>query len=225
MFLGDAVEHVAQAVVASRQDQRHARELGEAHAAAAARGLRLVPGIEISTRWGRHNLHLLGYFSLAALPRLEAWQAERRAARRRRLKLDPTAYPVFASLAEVPDALRDDPELVLERFVPELDEEGYVLRKAWYLGRRGISWRSHARSAVIKASGIRRRVVIEGDPTIDAWRTGIGLEFGKVDYVCPQGEAIPLDVNPTPGCVGTGLLPGVPPLLDVLAPGLDDLWP
>lgn len=147
----------------------------------------------------------------------------RRASRRLRLRLDPTDYPIFPRRADVPDALWDDPALVVERFVPECDAQGHVLRKAWCLGDRTISWRAHARTRVIKASSIHRRVVIDVDPDIDTWRRHVGLDYGKVDYVCVDGRPVPLDVNPTPGCVGGHLLPGVPPLIEALAPGLHDL--
>ncbi|MGE0190478.1 MAG: hypothetical protein AB7T63_00415 [Planctomycetota bacterium] len=147
----------------------------------------------------------------------------RRASRRLRPRLDPTAYPLHAHPDEVPAEVWEDPELIVERFVPERDAEDYVLRKGWYLGQRSIWWRAHASTPVIKASSIHRRVVIPPEEGIDAWRRQVGLEFGKVDVIRVDGRPVPLDVNPTPGCVGTGLLPGVPPLIEALAPGIHDL--
>ncbi|RMG13802.1 MAG: PHP domain-containing protein [Planctomycetota bacterium] len=52
---------------------------------AAPPPLRVLPGIEISARHRGRGLHLLGYFTADALPRLQGWQAERRRARRERV--------------------------------------------------------------------------------------------------------------------------------------------
>ncbi len=57
-----------------------------AMAAARARGLRLIPGMEISAHHGRRSLHLLAFFGPGALERLGPWQEARRRARRERLE-------------------------------------------------------------------------------------------------------------------------------------------
>lgn len=57
----------------------------EAAAEAAARGLHLIPGMEVSARYERKNLHVLAYFPPGQPPELSAWQEARRQARLRRL--------------------------------------------------------------------------------------------------------------------------------------------
>jgi 3',5'-nucleoside bisphosphate phosphatase len=71
----------------------------EALQAATSVGLRILPGIEISSRHGERNLHMLAFFPRSALGRLADWQAERRAARWERLlgmldRLDELGAPV-----------------------------------------------------------------------------------------------------------------------------------
>lgn len=55
--------------------------LDEALAAGARLGIEVVPGVEISSAYGRQEIHLLGYFvdrrSPALVERLAAWQDER----------------------------------------------------------------------------------------------------------------------------------------------------
>jgi predicted metal-dependent phosphoesterase TrpH len=74
---------------------------GVAAAAAAceARGMQLIPGMEVSAHHDGVGVHVLAYFGLDAFPRIHAWQAERRAARRARLeamldRLDELGLPV-----------------------------------------------------------------------------------------------------------------------------------
>lgn len=59
--------------------------VAEAAAAAAQAGLRLVPGVELSTDAIGREVHILGYFCAGRAP-LEELLAEMRAARRRRLE-------------------------------------------------------------------------------------------------------------------------------------------
>jgi predicted metal-dependent phosphoesterase TrpH len=59
--------------------------LAEAEAEARAAGLRLIPGIELSTYWRRVELHILGYFIDPRHPGLLAFLASTRGARVERL--------------------------------------------------------------------------------------------------------------------------------------------
>jgi len=60
--------------------------IAAAAAAAAAEGLCLLPGMEISARHGPRTLHVLALFPPGRAPELGAWQERRRALRRRRLE-------------------------------------------------------------------------------------------------------------------------------------------
>jgi predicted metal-dependent phosphoesterase TrpH len=55
--------------------------LGEAGAAARELGMTLVPGVEISTTWERHTVHVVGLHVAAGTPRLEDGLAEVRRGR------------------------------------------------------------------------------------------------------------------------------------------------
>ncbi len=62
--------------------------LGEAHTAARALGVRLVPGVEVSASWRHQSIHVLGLWidpASAALTRSLERQAELRRARMRRM--------------------------------------------------------------------------------------------------------------------------------------------
>jgi hypothetical protein len=109
---------------------------------------------------------------------------------------------------------------VVERFLPEREGDLYCVRKHWAFGDRVLSWRARGTRPVVKAEGVVDRTVIPGSAAVEAFRREIGLDFGKVDFTQTGGEPAFLDVNPTPGCGRRGLPPGLPPLVEHLAPGI-----
>lgn len=125
-------------------------------------------------------------------------------------------YPVFPSLAAVPAGLRDDPGLVVERFVPEREGDRYFLRQAYFLGDRDISWRLRSRHAVIRFDGVEAEEEIPTPPAVRRYRRELGLDYGKIDYVEHRGEVIVLDVNKTIGGAGSA-----PQTVARLAPALE----
>ena len=79
--------------------------LGEAAAAAAAQGLRLVPGIELSAFLGAREIHLLGHFVDPSHPALERFEELLAVERRRRMavileRLAALGVPVTAAAVE-----------------------------------------------------------------------------------------------------------------------------
>jgi 3',5'-nucleoside bisphosphate phosphatase len=58
--------------------------LAEAFAAAEAQGIELIPGVEINTDVGEHEVHILGYFVDPAQPSLQAFLRRMRDGRRHR---------------------------------------------------------------------------------------------------------------------------------------------
>jgi hypothetical protein len=137
--------------------------------------------------------------------------------------VDPRAYRVYESADQVPARVWRDPGLVVERFLPERDGDLFCVRKHWVLGDRVLCWRARATRPVVKASCVVDRTVMAASDAVEAFRREIGLDFGKIDFTQVAGEPAILDVNPTPGCGRRGLPPGLPPLVEHLAPGIHDL--
>jgi len=79
----------------------------------------------------------------------------------------------------------------------------YHLRMALILGDRVRCVRITANHAVIKASLSVHSEDIEPHPAVADWRQRFHLDYGKVDYVVHDGEAILLDVNKTIGTTGS----------------------
>lgn len=107
-------------------------------------------------------------------------------------------YPIFASTGAVPDDAWDNPGLVVERFLPEMDERGYCVRAWVFCGDRERCTRYRGTHPIVKSATI---VAHESVPVPDAMRAErerLGFDFGKFDFVVRDGQAILLDANRTP---------------------------
>jgi hypothetical protein len=144
---------------------------------------------------------------------------------RRRGCLDPAGYAVFGSLAEVPAAAWEEPDLVVERLLLERDGEHYCGRCHLFLGDRSLSLRKWGTAPVLRARSVTRMEPIEDDPAMVAARRRLGLDYGKLDYVVVGGEAVLLDASRTPtfALADAPLPPFDRRMVETLAEGIDAL--
>ena len=108
-------------------------------------------------------------------------------------------YRVFDQASEVPDFWFDRTDAVVERFVPEFEDGLYHLRMYQFLGNRWRCARLASPHALIKADRSVKVEPIQPHPEVLAWRSELGLDYGKLDYVVHDGELVLLDVNKTTG--------------------------
>jgi hypothetical protein len=108
-------------------------------------------------------------------------------------------YPVYASPAEVQETGWTHPGLVVERFRPEQDERGYWMRAWVFFGERERCTRYLGDQAIIKSRNIVAKEPAEVPEALRAERRRLGLDYGKLDFVINDGEAVLLDANRTPG--------------------------
>jgi hypothetical protein len=90
------------------------------------------------------------------------------------------------------------PGLVVERFLPEREGPDYCVRVWTFFGDRERSVRWIAPDPIVKASNMTRREEVEVPEAIRAWRSRLGFDFGKFDYVRHGERWVLLDVNRTP---------------------------
>jgi hypothetical protein len=112
--------------------------------------------------------------------------------------IDTHNYPVFASLAQVPPAVFDNPDLIVEKFLPERDGEYFCLRYCYFVGDREASVLLRSRHRVVKASNSLSCEPVATPPDCRALRERMGFEFGKFDYVMRDGKAVLFDISRTP---------------------------
>ena len=115
--------------------------------------------------------------------------------------LNPADYQIFPSLRQVPKAIFINPSLVVERFLPEFENELYHLRIYQFLGSRGYCVRLGSREPIVKAQSVVTREEIAVPEEIVALRAELGLDYGKMDFVVRDGRVILFDVNRTPGLI------------------------
>lgn len=107
-------------------------------------------------------------------------------------------YPIFPSLRQVPEAVFANPHLVVEKFLPELRDGCYWLRKYVFLGDRHAGIRSAARTPIVKSASSVSHETIPIPPELHAMRARLGFDYGKFDYVVHDGQIALFDVNRTP---------------------------
>lgn len=108
-------------------------------------------------------------------------------------------YPVLDSLQCVPGWVWQRNDLVVEKFLPEREGNKFVLRIWIFFGDREYGVRMLSDHPVVKAQGIKHYEYTDFVPeAIRDARRKLGMDFGKIDYVMVNGEAVLLDVNKTP---------------------------
>lgn len=111
----------------------------------------------------------------------------------------PGSYPVLESIDRIPAWVWRREDLVVEKFLPEMEGNEFALRIWIFFGNKEYGVRMFSRNPVVKASGITRHEYIHNVPdSIRKVRNQLGIDFGKFDYVMVNGEAVLLDVNKTP---------------------------
>ena len=116
-----------------------------------------------------------------------------------RARLSTTDYPIFDGPARVPRAVWLNPDLVVERFLPERRDGLYCLRTWVFLGDRETNSLSYAREPVIKSHNVvRREAVPEVPEELRRIRRELAFDFGKFDYGIVDGRVVLYDANRTP---------------------------
>jgi hypothetical protein len=115
---------------------------------------------------------------------------------------DSTEYKLYDRLADVPEKYFDQEDIVVEKFLPEIQDELYNTRFYLFLGDRGAHRRLASKHYIVNRATHVYAQDIEPNDEILAWRERLKLDYGKLDYVVVDGELILLDANKT---VGAGM--------------------
>jgi hypothetical protein len=130
-------------------------------------------------------------------------------------------YPIYASVRTVPEKAWTTPGLLVEKFVPEKDEHGYYLRVWTFFGDRESCSRCRSPEPIVKSENVVQRVDVPVPDEMRAWRSRLGYDFGKFDFVRHGNEWLLLDANKTPSAPsGTMLTDDVRERLGAIADGM-----
>lgn len=111
----------------------------------------------------------------------------------------PDEYRVYPRLEAVPADCFEAPDIVVQAFLPEVEDDLYHVRAYTFFGGIHTSTRIAAEEPIVKSSNRVATAPVPVHPDIVAWRHRLGFDYGKFDYVVRDGEAILLDINKTPG--------------------------
>ena len=130
-------------------------------------------------------------------------------------------YKVFNSPQRVPLPVWFNPDLVVERFLPERRDGCYCMRTWIFLGDAEECKLFYANQPVVKSPVAVRIEKSEVPEELRQMRRKLGFDFGKFDFGIVDGRVVLYDVNRTP--VGR---PGRSneSLFKVLAGGIESLF-
>jgi hypothetical protein len=112
---------------------------------------------------------------------------------------DWSKYRVFDSVADVPDSIFERRDVVVERFLPEYENGLFHVRMYQALGDRWSCTRIASPEPLLKAFISVEAEEIEPSLEVETWRKRFRLDYGKLDYLVHEGQAVLIDVNKTTG--------------------------
>jgi hypothetical protein len=108
-------------------------------------------------------------------------------------------YPILPSVRDVPDDVWNNPGLVVERFLPEQDAQGFWLRVWVFFADRERCTRYCGAQPILKGGNIIAREPAPVPDELRAERERLGFDYGKFDFVVRDGKTVLFDANKTPG--------------------------
>jgi len=107
-------------------------------------------------------------------------------------------YVLYDHPRDVPQAVWSDPELLVEKFMPERDPRGYALRTWCFMGTRETCSRCVSAEPVVKGADVIVRELAPVPDELRERRARMGFDYGKFDFVLHDGKPALFDANFTP---------------------------
>ncbi len=108
-------------------------------------------------------------------------------------------YRVYTCLSDVAPAVFDRDDLVVEKFIPEPESDGFGARFWIFCGDRERCTRHVSPQSLVKGDDTIRHEPVPVPDELRALRRQLGFDYGKFDFVMHEGRAVLLDANKTPG--------------------------
>jgi hypothetical protein len=99
---------------------------------------------------------------------------------------------------EVPPEAFGDQNLVVEKFLPEIDPDGYATRFWVFCGDGERCTRYVSTDQLVKGANVVRKESVSVPEELRRRRIELGFDFGKFDFVMCEGKTVLLDANKTP---------------------------
>ncbi len=108
-------------------------------------------------------------------------------------------YRVYDHLSDVPRAYFGMKSIVVEKFLPEMQDDLYFVRLFQFLGNKISCTRLGSRHPVAKDETYVTREIIEPHPEVVKLRKQLKFDYGKFDYGLHDGNVVVFDINKTTG--------------------------
>lgn len=109
------------------------------------------------------------------------------------------AYQVFPTIDAVPASVWADAALVVDRFLPEKQADGFAMCHYVFCGEYEFCARFVGPHQLVKAKDCYRVEEFPVPQHIRDRRVELGFDFGKFDFVHYEGKDYLIDANRTPG--------------------------
>ena len=116
--------------------------------------------------------------------------------------LDPYDYKIFDDVSRVPRPWFRASNAIIEKFLPEIDDDLYHIRMFQVLGDHWVCERLASPDPIVKGGNCIDVESVEPEKEVFEWRNRLKLDYGKLDYVVINGKPILLDINKTTGATG-----------------------
>ena len=102
-------------------------------------------------------------------------------------------YPILESIRSVPGGVWENKHLIVEKFLPERDNEGNYRLRAWsFLGDRSLHVLTTSNCPVVKGHSIfKREILTDNVPDeLISCRKQMGIDYGRFDYAIVDGRVV-----------------------------------
>lgn len=113
--------------------------------------------------------------------------------------LEADTYPVYDSLHEVPEDIFNNKNLIVEKFLPEVEGDNYCIRYYFFFGGKEINFLLKSKDKHVKGSTVSQFEEAPVPSELRSARERLKFDYGKFDYVIRDGRVVLFDVNRTPG--------------------------
>lgn len=108
-------------------------------------------------------------------------------------------YPVYQGRNEVPCAVWNNKNLVVEKFLPEMEGDLYCLRQWIFFGSCEANMSAYFPHYMpVPGTVVKRGFDLPVPDALRETRLKLGFDYGKFDYALRDGEVILYDTNRTP---------------------------
>ena len=108
-------------------------------------------------------------------------------------------YTIYPAIAAVPPPVWRRSDLVVEKFLPQRHGDLFVLHSWVFFGDQGFVRTMFSKDPIIKPRNtLRFEDHADVPDSVRGARRRFGFDFGVIDYVLVDGEAVLLDMNKTP---------------------------